>query len=122
MATVYTRIINGELPGRFVYEDDDIVAFLTIEPIKTGHTLVVRSVNPTELKSSALSSQTNQSGSLTCPPAYPHRRRPRERKLWHTARSYGDPRPRCRDSDDRHWRQPLPLPDHWSFTKLAGLL
>ena len=41
MASVFTRIINGELPGRFVYEDDEIVAFLTIEPIQKGHTLVV---------------------------------------------------------------------------------
>src|SRR6476469_1083630 len=41
MATVFNKIINGELPGRFVYEDDDIVAFLTIEPMKQGHTLVV---------------------------------------------------------------------------------
>jgi diadenosine tetraphosphate (Ap4A) HIT family hydrolase len=41
MATVFTKIINGELPGRFVYEDDDIVAFLTIAPITQGHTLVV---------------------------------------------------------------------------------
>jgi len=41
MATVFTKIINGELPGRFVYEDDDIVAFLTIAPITEGHTLVV---------------------------------------------------------------------------------
>jgi diadenosine tetraphosphate (Ap4A) HIT family hydrolase len=41
MATVFTKIINGELPGRFVYEDDDIVAFLTIAPMTHGHTLVV---------------------------------------------------------------------------------
>lgn len=41
MASVFTKIINGELPGRFVYEDDDVVAFLTIEPITPGHTLVV---------------------------------------------------------------------------------
>ncbi len=41
MATVFTKIINGEIPGRFVYEDDDIVAFLTIAPITQGHTLVV---------------------------------------------------------------------------------
>ena len=41
MATLFTKIINGELPGRFVYEDDDIVAFLTIEPMTQGHTLVV---------------------------------------------------------------------------------
>lgn len=41
MASVFTKIINGELPGRFVYEDDDVVAFLTIEPMTQGHTLVV---------------------------------------------------------------------------------
>ncbi len=41
MATLFTKIINGELPGRFVYEDDDIVAFLTIQPMTQGHVLVV---------------------------------------------------------------------------------
>lgn len=41
MPTVFTKIINGELPGRFVYEDDDVVAFLTIHPMTQGHTLVV---------------------------------------------------------------------------------
>lgn len=41
MASIFTRIINRELPGRFVYEDDEVVAFLTIEPMTQGHTLVV---------------------------------------------------------------------------------
>jgi diadenosine tetraphosphate (Ap4A) HIT family hydrolase len=41
MATVFSKIINGELPGRFVYSDDDVVAFLTIQPMTQGHTLVV---------------------------------------------------------------------------------
>lgn len=41
MASLFTRIIAGELPGRFVYQDADVVAFLTIAPIKAGHTLVV---------------------------------------------------------------------------------
>lgn len=41
MPTVFTRIIDGELPGRFVYRDDDVVAFLTIEPVAYGHVLVV---------------------------------------------------------------------------------
>ncbi|MEH3130454.1 MAG: HIT family protein [Mycolicibacterium neoaurum] len=41
MATVFSMIINREIPGRFVYEDDEIVAFLTIEPMTQGHTLVV---------------------------------------------------------------------------------
>jgi diadenosine tetraphosphate (Ap4A) HIT family hydrolase len=41
MPTLFTRIINGEIPGRFVWQDDDVVAFLTIAPITPGHTLVV---------------------------------------------------------------------------------
>jgi histidine triad (HIT) family protein len=41
MASVFTKIINGDLPGRFVYSDDQVVAFLTIAPLKPGHTLVV---------------------------------------------------------------------------------
>ena len=41
MATVFTKIIEGELPGRFVWRDDVCVAFLSIAPIQAGHTLVV---------------------------------------------------------------------------------
>ena len=41
MPSVFTRIINGEIPGRFVYEDEHCVAFLTIAPVTPGHTLVV---------------------------------------------------------------------------------
>jgi histidine triad (HIT) family protein len=41
MASVFTMIMNREIPGRFVYEDDAVVAFLTIEPMTQGHTLVV---------------------------------------------------------------------------------
>lgn len=41
MASVFTRIIDGELPGRFVWSDDVAVAFLSINPITTGHSLVV---------------------------------------------------------------------------------
>jgi diadenosine tetraphosphate (Ap4A) HIT family hydrolase len=39
--SIFTRIIRGELPGRFVWRDDDVVAFLTIAPLRPGHTLVV---------------------------------------------------------------------------------
>lgn len=39
--TLFTRIIEGELPGRFVWRDPDVVAFLTIAPIRPGHVLVV---------------------------------------------------------------------------------
>lgn len=41
MATLFTRIIDGGLPGRFVWEDDVCVAFLSINPLTPGHTLVV---------------------------------------------------------------------------------
>lgn len=41
MPTVFTRVINGELPGRFVWRDDRCVAFLSIRPLRPGHTLVV---------------------------------------------------------------------------------
>ena len=41
MSSVFTKIIAGELPGRFVYRDESVVAFLTIEPIHYGHVLVV---------------------------------------------------------------------------------
>lgn len=41
MSTVFTKIINGDIPGHFVYRDDTVAAFLTIEPIAYGHTLIV---------------------------------------------------------------------------------
>lgn len=41
MPSVFTRIIEGELPARFVYDDEVCVAFLSINPLKPGHTLVV---------------------------------------------------------------------------------
>lgn len=41
MPTIFSRIIAGEFPGRFVWRDERCVAFLTINPLKPGHTLVV---------------------------------------------------------------------------------
>ena len=41
MPTIFSRIIAGELPGRFVWNDDRAVAFLSINPMNPGHTLVV---------------------------------------------------------------------------------
>ena len=41
MASIFTRIINRELPGEIVYEDDHALAFLDINPKSEGHTLVV---------------------------------------------------------------------------------
>lgn len=41
MSTVFTKIINGEIPGRFVWQDESCVGFLSIAPLAYGHTLVV---------------------------------------------------------------------------------
>ena len=41
VATIFTQIIEGKLPGRFVYRDERAVAFLTLHPLQPGHTLVV---------------------------------------------------------------------------------
>jgi histidine triad (HIT) family protein len=41
MATLFTKIISGEIPSYRVAEDDQFIAFLDISPLATGHTLVV---------------------------------------------------------------------------------
>lgn len=41
MPSVFTHIINGDLPAHFVYRDDRCVAFMSINPLRHGHTLVV---------------------------------------------------------------------------------
>jgi histidine triad (HIT) family protein len=41
VATIFTRIIEGELPGRFVWKDDSCVVFLSNRPLRPGHALVV---------------------------------------------------------------------------------
>lgn len=41
MPTVFSRIIAGDLPGTFVWDDASCVAFLSINPMAPGHTLVV---------------------------------------------------------------------------------
>ena len=41
MTTVFSRIVAGELPARFVWTDDHVVAFLSANPLGPGHTLVV---------------------------------------------------------------------------------
>jgi histidine triad (HIT) family protein len=41
MATIFTRIVNGEIPCYKVAEDDDYLAFLDINPLQEGHTLVI---------------------------------------------------------------------------------
>ena len=41
MATIFTKIINGEIPAYKVAEDDNYLAFLDINPLVKGHTLVI---------------------------------------------------------------------------------
>ena len=41
MPSIFTRIIDGEIPGRFVWRDDVCVAFLDVRPLNRGHVLVV---------------------------------------------------------------------------------
>lgn len=41
MPSLFTRIIDGELPGHFVWRDEHCVAFLSIAPLRPGHLLVV---------------------------------------------------------------------------------
>lgn len=41
MTTIFTKIISGEIPSYKIYEDDHVCAFLDINPIHKGHTLVV---------------------------------------------------------------------------------
>lgn len=38
---IFCKIINGEIPSYKIYEDDDVYAFLDINPVSCGHTLVV---------------------------------------------------------------------------------
>jgi histidine triad (HIT) family protein len=41
MASVFTRIVRGEIPALKVYEDDAHLAFLDVQPVRPGHTLVI---------------------------------------------------------------------------------
>jgi len=41
MPTIFTRIIDGEIPGTFVHRDDQCVVFMSINPLAPGHALVV---------------------------------------------------------------------------------
>lgn len=41
MASIFTRIVEREIPAHIVREDDDFLAFLDVRPIREGHTLVI---------------------------------------------------------------------------------
>lgn len=44
MATIFTKIINGEIPCYKLAEDNEFIAFLDINPLKKGHAIVVPKV------------------------------------------------------------------------------
>jgi len=44
MSTIFTKIINGEIPCHKVAEDNQFLAFLDINPVAEGHTLVIPKV------------------------------------------------------------------------------
>ena len=41
MPSIFTRIISGEIPGKFVFKDDRWVALLDISPANPGHVLLI---------------------------------------------------------------------------------
>lgn len=41
MATIFSKIINGDIPSYKIHEDDEFFAFLDISPLTEGHTLVI---------------------------------------------------------------------------------
>ena len=41
MSSIFTKIINRDIPAHIVAEDDDNIAFLDINPLSVGHTLVI---------------------------------------------------------------------------------
>jgi len=49
--TIFAKIIAGEIPSTKVYEDDTVLAFLDINPIQPGHTLVIPKVPSTDARS-----------------------------------------------------------------------
>jgi len=41
MSTIFTKILAGEVPASFVYRDDEVAAFMDIQPVNPGHVLVI---------------------------------------------------------------------------------
>lgn len=41
MASIFTQIINGDIPGTFIHQDEQCVAIMTIQPLREGHVLVI---------------------------------------------------------------------------------
>lgn len=52
--TIFFKIISGEIPATKVYEDDTVLAFLDIQPIQPGHTLVIPKVASSDARTATL--------------------------------------------------------------------
>ena len=50
MSSIFTSIVNGEIPCYKIAEDDNFFAFLDINPLKKGHTLVIPKIISLTLK------------------------------------------------------------------------
>lgn len=48
-ACIFCKIIAGELPAHRVYEDDDVLAFMDINPVNHGHVLIIPKMHYSEL-------------------------------------------------------------------------
>lgn len=47
---IFCKIINGDIPASKIYEDDSVLAFLDIHPVREGHTLVIPKVHVPEFQ------------------------------------------------------------------------
>ncbi|MDO8554386.1 MAG: HIT family protein [Candidatus Micrarchaeota archaeon] len=46
---IFCKIVNKEIPGKIVYEDEHVLAFLDIKPVARGHTLVIPKKHATDI-------------------------------------------------------------------------
>jgi histidine triad (HIT) family protein len=73
MPTIFTRIIDGDIPGTFVWRDERCVAFMSINPMAYGHTLVV----PIEEVDTGSTPPPSSRHTCSRSPATSHAHRPR---------------------------------------------
>ncbi|WP_367391870.1 HIT family protein [Lewinella sp. LCG006] len=57
-ACIFCKIVAGQLPAHRVYEDEDVLAFMDINPINHGHVLIIPKVHYAELRSIPLATST----------------------------------------------------------------
>lgn len=55
MECIFCKIANGEIPSKKIYEDDEVMAFLDINPLMPGHTLIVPKKHTLDFQSISMS-------------------------------------------------------------------